>query len=95
MTTLPLQVGAGFGPGGLIVGGLITAGIILLANKRGGSGEWRRHNNYAPNRGEARRRAQRAGNGHPPLDHGDHFHPSGPNGNKIPGGHYRWGKRKK
>ena len=95
MATIPVQVGAGFGPGGLIIGGLVTAGIILLAsNSRGGSGEWRRHTNTAPSRKEARDRAQRNGHGHPPIDHGDHFHSSDSHGNKIPGSHYKWGGRK-
>ena len=92
MATVPIQVGAGFGPAGLVVGGLIAAGL-LLANKRGGSGEWRRHTNTAPSRKEARDRAQRAGHGHPPIDHGDHFHPGDSKGNKVPGSHYKWGKK--
>ena len=95
MAAIPIQVGAGFGPGGIIIGGLVTAGILLLANKRGGSGEWRRHNNWAPSRKEARDRAQRAGNGHPPIEHKKHYHPTDSKGNKIPGPHYRWGKRNK
>ena len=95
MTAIPIQIGAGFGPGGLIVGGIITAGILLAAaNKRGGSGQWRRHNNWAPSRKEARDRAQRAGHGHPPEDHGDHYHAKDAKGNKVPGSHYRWGKKK-
>ena len=95
MATIPIQIGVGFGPGGVIVGGIIAGGMLLLAaNKRGGSGEWRRHSNTAPSRKEARDRAQRAGHGHPPIDHGDHFHPKDAKGNKIPGGHYKWGGRK-
>ena len=90
MTTIPLQVGAGFGPVGWLIGGAITAGILLAVNKRGGSGNWRRHTNTAPSRKEARNRAQRAGNGHPPIDHGDHFHARNAQGKKIPGSHYRW-----
>ena len=93
MTTIPLQIGAGFGPVGWFVGGLVTAGILIAAaNKKGGSGDWRRHNNTAPSRKEARNRAQRAGNGHPPIDHGDHFHARDAKGKKIPGSHYRWKK---
>ena len=95
MTTIPLQIGAGLGPVGWVVGGIVTAGILIAAaNKRGGSGEWRRHENVAPSRKEARDRAQRAGHGHPPIDHGDHFHAKDAKGNKIPGSHYKWKQKK-
>ncbi len=94
MATIPIQVGARFGPVGFLVGGLITGGILLASNKKGGSGNWRRHSNEAPSRKEARERAQRAGHGHPPIDHGDHYHPKDAKGNKIPGGHYKWGGKK-
>ena len=39
-------------------------------------------------------RAQRAGHGHPPIDHGDHYHAKDAKGNKIPGSHYKWGGKK-
>ena len=94
MATIPIQVGARFGPVGFLVGGLITGGILLASNKTGGSGNWRRHSNTAPSRKEARDRAQRAGHGHPPIDHGDHYHPKDAKGNKIPGSHYKWGGKK-
>ncbi len=95
MATIPLQIGAGLGPVGWVVGGIVTAGILIAAaNKRGGSGEWRRHENVAPSRKEARDRAQRAGHGHPPIDHGDHFHAKDAKGNKIPGSHYKWKQKK-
>ena len=77
-----------------MVGGLITGGILLASNKKGGSGNWRRHSNTAPSRKEARDRAQRAGHGHPPIDHGDHYHAKDAKGNKIPGSHYKWGGKK-
>ena len=94
MATIPIQVGARFGPGGLLIGGLITGGMLLAFNKKGGSGNWRRHSNTAPSRKEARDRAQRAGHGHPPIDHGDHYHAKDAKGNKIPGSHYKWGGKK-
>ena len=94
MATIPIQVGARFGPVGFVVGTLITGGILLASNKKGGSGNWRRHSNTAPSRKEARDRAQRAGHGHPPIDHGDHYHAKDAKGNKIPGSHYKWGGKK-
>ena len=88
----PIQIGTGFGPVGVLAGGLIAAGILLLAaNKQGGSGDWRRHTNTAPSRKEARDRAQKAGHGHPPLGHGDHFHATDSKGRKMRGSHYKWG----
>ena len=90
MAAVQLQIGAGFGPVGWVIGGVITVGILYAVNKRGGSGNWRRHTNRAPSRKKARDRAQRAGNGHPPIDHGDHFHARNAKGNKIHGSHYRW-----
>ena len=86
--------GAALGPIGIAAGIAIGGLIVFAANKKGGSGDWRIHNNTAPNRKEAKDRAQKAGHGHPPIDHGDHFHPTDGKGNKIPGSHYRWGGKK-
>lgn len=80
----------GLGPAGWIMIGGITLGTILLANKQGGSGEWRRHDKLYPSRKRAYDAAQRGGGGRPPIKHPGHFHASDKDGEKVKGSHYSY-----